>query len=150
MRRRRIVGFGQRAAGDDGVGLEVVEELRRRGVGAEVELYSLSSAFELVELLEPESRVVVVDAVLSPPAGRVLLLKPAALEREATQVSSHGFGVAKALELAAALHAGPIAEVWVVGVTIERPEGYRVGLSPEVAAQVSFAAERALELVKRG
>src|SRR5512134_886766 len=96
--------MGQRAAGDDGVGHAVVEELRRRGVSGQAELLSLSDAMELVTLLEQNRPMVVVDAVLSAPSGRVMALDPDDLSLVSAQpASSHGMGVAQAIGLARAL-----------------------------------------------
>jgi hydrogenase maturation protease len=147
--RRCIVGIGQRAAGDDAVGFAVVEELRRRELAAGIELHCLSTPLELVTFLESSARVVLVDAVLGSPAGHVRTLELRALERGGAPASSHGIGVLQALELASALGEATVpTDIRVVGVTVERPQTYREGLSPPVAAAVSTAADRALELLE--
>lgn len=145
-----VVGIGQEVAGDDGVGLAVLEELGRRSLPRGTQLLRLAAPTELVALLERGRRVVLVDAVLAAPAGLVLELEPEALSQRAPQpTSSHGFSVAQAIELARALAPdGASPCVRIVAITIAPPGRYRVGLSPEVADAVPEAAARVLALLE--
>ena len=60
--RARVIGLGQAAAGDDGVGLAVLDALRARGVPADVELVR---ATEDVALGDEELRLRCEQAVRS-------------------------------------------------------------------------------------
>lgn len=148
--RARVIGLGQAAAGDDGVGAAVVAELGRRELPAGTELCRLSDPSALVAWLETDGLVILVDAVLEAPAGRVLELTPDDLAACAPgRVSSHGIGVSQAIELAGVLHdvAGS-PTIRIVAVTIDRPTHYRHGLSAEVAAAVPVAVERVRVLLE--
>ena len=147
--RARVIGLGQAAAGDDGVGLAVLDALRARGVPADVELVRAAEDATLVSLLETRAPVVLVDAVLGTPAGEVLELSPADLARRgARAVSTHGLGVSDAVDLARTLAPDTVSpSVRVIAVTIERPAGYAQSLSAAVAAAVPRAVERVLGLV---
>lgn len=146
--RTRVVGIGQRAAGDDGVGIAVIEELRRHRLPEGTALVHLADPMGLVSLLESEERVVLVDAVVASPSGVVVELGPEELSNQASQpASSHGLGAAQAIELARALSLRATQDLRVVAITIGRPDRYRVGLSPEVAAAVPKAADHVLELL---
>jgi hydrogenase maturation protease len=146
--RTRVVGLGQKVAGDDGVGIAVLDELRRRRVPEGTELLHLTDPMDLVALLEQDKRVLLVDAVLASPPGVVVELGPEELSSKASQpASSHGLGAAQAIELARALSPGAGASLRVVAVTIGRPDRYGVGLTPEVAAAVRKAADHVLELL---
>jgi hydrogenase maturation protease len=144
-----VVGVGQRAAGDDGVGLAVLDEIERRVRPGSVELVRLADPVDLLDVLASRERVVLVDAILGSPAGTVVDLDPAEISRSAVQPgSSHGLGVGRAVELARALiPSGAGASLRVVAITIERPSRYVVALSPPVAAAVPRAADRILHLV---
>jgi hydrogenase maturation protease len=150
-RRGRIVGLGQRAAGDDGVGIAVLDWLRERGVAPAVELAEAWEASGLGALLESPGPVVLVDAVLAPAPGRILELTPAQLDdSRRTPVSSHGIGVAEAIALARLLAPDRLSPALrIVGVTIARPRHHTSRLSPAVAGAVPRAAARALALVGR-
>jgi hydrogenase maturation protease len=151
MSGARVIGLGQRTAGDDGVGLAVLEALARRGVPAGVELVQAAEESALVDLVETPLPVVLVDAVLGTPAGEVVTLAPEELESHRRgPVSTHGLGVPRALALARAVAGARVAPaIHVVGITIARAEPYGPGLSPAVAAAVPRAAERVLALVER-
>ena len=148
MKGARIIGVGQPLAGDDGVGLAVVEHLRARGVPAGVELCLASEAAALVELCAHDGPVVIVDALLAPPPGRVCEVDGAALEDAGfSPLSSHGVGLREAIELARALAPGRFTpRLALVGVTIAwaRPGARRLSIS--VAAAVPRAATLALTL----
>lgn len=149
----RIIALGQAAAGDDGAGLAVLDELRRRGLGdsPDVELIGARDATALVELLDAPGEVVIVDAALGPPAGTVLELGDGDLaERGVDPVSTHGMRLSEILGLARALSSaapGASPSIRVVAIAIERPAALREGLSPEVAAAVTRAADVVAGLV---
>lgn len=138
-----VVGIGQPAAGDDGVGLVVARALAARGV----EVREAADASVVLALLEAGRRVVIVDAVVGGGApGAVVRLDPGALAAGPAPLSSHGLGVADAIELARTLYGEGAARVAIVGVAIERPAGAALGLSPAVAAAVEPAAALAAAL----
>ncbi|HSK04709.1 MAG TPA: hypothetical protein VK932_25840, partial [Kofleriaceae bacterium] len=71
-----VVGIGQDAAGDDGVGLAVARALAGRGL----EVRQAADASVVLALLEAGRRVVIVDAVIGGGApGAVVRLDPGAL-----------------------------------------------------------------------
>lgn len=146
----RVVGLGQRAAADDGVGLAVIDALRARGVPDGVELHACAEASALVELLRTRAPVVLVDAVVGAGApGEVVALDPDRIDaRGPTPLSTHGMGVVEALAIARALYPAEVSpRVSVVGVAIEPPGRYSPELSPAVARAVPRAAARALSLL---
>ena len=75
--RARIIALGQAAAGDDGVGLAVLERLRAEGVPPDVELVRAPEDFALVHLLETRAADVtgdqIADLILAESDGRLLV-----------------------------------------------------------------------------
>ena len=143
----RVIGLGQRAAGDDGVGLAVLERLR--GVVAEgVELVELAEPCALVPVLAGALPAVIVDAVVADRAvpGEILELDSDAVPVHARSTSTHGIGLAQALALARALAAPGAAmpAVRIVGVAIAVPAVPAIGLSPAIARAVEPAVEAVL------
>jgi hydrogenase maturation protease len=147
--RARIVGLGQAAAGDDGVGLAVIEWLQAHGVPEGVELLRAREDSALIDLLDTDVPVIVVDAVLHEPAGEVLDLMPGELAaRTLLPLSTHGMGVPEAIELTRLVATRSIApSIRIVAVSIARPRRYRQHLSAPVAAAVSRAGQRVLAMV---
>jgi hydrogenase maturation protease len=80
------------------------------------------------------------------------MLEPEALEqRGLSTMSTHGLGVAQAVALARLLSPAAVSpSIHLIGVSISRPERFRQGLSPEVAAAVPLAAELALKALTPG
>jgi hydrogenase maturation protease len=146
----RVIALGQAAAGDDGVGFAIVDELRRRGVPGGVELMRAAEATALIPLLDTPALVVLVDAAEADPPGEVLVVAPDDLaSMQVHCVSTHGVGVADVIALARQLSPDHVSRsIRIVAVTIARPDRLRVGLSAPVAAAVGRAADTVLELVK--
>ncbi len=142
MTRARVIGLGQRAAGDDGVGLVVLERLRSL-VPHDVDLVAVAEACSAISLLATPVPVVIVDAVVTDRgvAGEVLDLDSDALRRHARGVSTHGVSLARALDLARWL-AEPeriVPTTRIIGVTIAVPHAPAIGLSEVVEAAVPCA-----------
>jgi hydrogenase maturation protease len=146
--RARVIGLGQRAAGDDAVGLAVLEELQRRDIPPSVELLRANDATDLVWLLETSATVVLVDAAVGTKPGQVVTLGVADLACQQVQpVSSHGVGLPEVIELARLLSPERVGtSIRIVAITIDRPDGFRSNLSPSVAAAIPHAADCVLEL----
>lgn len=137
----RVLGIGQPAAGDDGVGLVVLEKLRRQHLPDAIELGTVAEPSGLLSLLEAADHVVLVDAVLGGTPGEVLQLDAASLAgANVVPLSTHGVGVAQALALARVLAPGSMPDrIDIVGICIEPPTVGQIGLSDAVAAAVPRA-----------
>lgn len=140
-----VVGLGQDAAGDDGVGLAVARALAAAGGEAR----ACADASIVVGLLAEGRRVVIVDAVVGGgPVGAIVELAADALATAgAAPLSSHGLGVAEAIDVARTLLGDEVARaVAIVGVVIAPPARGALGLSAAVAAAVAPAAALAAAL----
>jgi hydrogenase maturation protease len=135
----RIIGCGNLHRMDDAAGVHVAERLRKLGIPAEIQS---GSAFELIESWYKDEDVILVDAVITgSPIGTVHLWKGKPLKvPNNPQVSSHGFGVAEAINLARILQLLP-KTLSVYGI-----EGKEFGIgetvSPEVLASVEQVAHQ--------
>ncbi len=139
----RVVGVGQRYAGDDGVGRAVAEELCASGIPAK----AVDDGAGLLNILMGQpSHVLVVDAVVGGgDPGTVHVLRRDAFDATFRPVSSHGVGVLDAIDLA--LRFKPALEVTIIGISIDPPTSIGEGLSPEAAASVTEAARRVRALL---
>jgi hydrogenase maturation protease len=146
----RVIGIGQRAAADDGVGPAVIDVLREAGAGEGVELCEVAEPSALLPLLEGARRVILVDAALGGGApGTVHVLAPEALAAgDIAPISTHGMTVGQALGLARVLSPEDVCpDISIVAISVERPACLAYGLSPEVKAAVPRAAEAVRGLV---
>ncbi len=144
--RRLIVGIGNPDRGDDAVGCEVVRRLRgRTPEGVEV-LHQSGEATRLLSVLQEAEVAILVDAALSGGAPGTVHRFDAgarALPSGLAEVSSHGFGLAQAIELARVLDAMPRRCV----VYAIEGRGFEAGapLSPEAARAAAAVAERIID-----
>lgn len=104
--RTAVIGIGNPDRGDDGAGPALLERLRGQ-VGRDVALIAHGGeAAALIELLQGATRAYLIDACRSgsPPGTlRRIDAHACALPRDARESSTHGLGLAQALELARAL-----------------------------------------------
>lgn len=143
----RIVGVGS-PRGDDAAAWAVIERLRERlGQVPGIELVALDRpGVGILEWLVGAERVILIDAMRGggPPGTFLRFSSAQFIDQAGRDVSSHGFGLAHALQLARTLgQEGPEPEIY--GIELERLEGER--LSPRVAAAVGSLAAYLVEEV---
>ena len=133
-----IIGCGNRQRSDDGAGILVAERLRELGIEADTRI---GEAADLIEAWKGADDVIIVDAVVTgAPVGTVQAWDDRQpLASVSTTASTHGLGVAEAIELAHVLNRLP-ARLRVYGL-----EGRRF----EPGAEISFEVQRAIEEVVR-
>ncbi|MGH1478629.1 MAG: hydrogenase maturation protease [Geminicoccales bacterium] len=144
--RLLIIGVGNPDRGDDGAGRAVIRALRAR-IGARADndtptlIEQSGESTLLIEAMQGFSNVVIIDAAdfgAMPGSHRRFDVGEAALPSNLTGMSSHGFGVPQAIELARAL--GTLPERCTVyaiqAVSFEAGEP----LSPAVATATDIVA----------
>jgi hydrogenase maturation protease len=145
-----VLGMGNPILSDDGVGLLVADRLRESPLPDSVEVVqSEVGGLRLLELVRGFTRVIIIDALMSPAeSGR----RPGEVHRyEAKDFkgghrygSAHSIGLDTALEIGHKLGYDMPAEVTVFAIEAEDVETFGEELSPPVAA----AAERVFALVR--
>jgi hydrogenase maturation protease len=141
----RVIGVGNTARGDDGVGPAVAAAVSASAPGVDVTV-STADPSRLIERWGSAETVVLIDAMVGDP-GRIAMFDatdeplPAGFD----SISSHGFGVPAAVELARSLGRLPNHLV-VIGVAGGDFEG--AGLSPIVADAVEDAVQAVMEVLE--
>jgi hydrogenase maturation protease len=148
--RALVIGLGQPAGGDDGVGIAVIVRLRAEGEVEDVAFETATDASALVERLQENVPVVVVDAVVGGGSvGDVLVVAPERLDGDARPLSTHGLSVAQAIALARAVAPESVSSmIRIVGVVIAPPERGSTSLSSEVAAAIPAAVTTVRTLLR--
>jgi hydrogenase maturation protease len=133
--RRVVIGVGNPVRGDDAVGTEVVRRLPS-SIGA---VPSSGDPSGIIAEMADAEEAIIVDAIRSGrPAGTVIVTDVRRHPIAVTKVpSTHGMGLADALELARILGTLP-RRVWLVGVEVG---SLSVGaaLTPEAEAGIGRA-----------
>ena len=148
--RGRIIGIGQDAAGDDGIGIAVARRLSKMDLPDGVEVVERAEPSAIIaQIIDGAERVVLVDAIVDGgAAGRVVQVDPSRADASNKRpLSTHGVGLLEAIELARTLNEDAMPQrIAIVGITIEQPTRHAVELSAPVAEAVLPAAELALRL----
>lgn len=146
----RIIGIGQPAAGDDGVGIAVAQALRNTDLPAGVEIHEIDDPVWLIKHLDRARRVILIDAVIGANRpGDIQCFTPGDLTtRTVTPLSSHGMGVVEAIGLIHTLEPAVLKnDIRIIGISIRPPPHCASGMTPPVAAAVPRAVNLVLDLV---
>ena len=102
-----ILGFGNPVRADDGVGIYVIEELKKRlGEKEDISLFDMgTSAFEVLFKLEGHERIILIDAVINSgePVGTIYKVPASEVEAQIEEdplVFLHGLKWNQALSYA--------------------------------------------------
>ena len=140
-----VIGIGHPDRGDDAVGRVVAARLRGRVPDAVTVIEEDGEATRLIDQLGRTERAILIDATLSGAAIGTIHRFDAVrdpLPEGVSGMSTHGFGLAEAIELARVL--GSLPRQCVVYAIEARSFELGRALSPEVAAAVDAVAERVL------
>lgn len=135
----KIIGCGNPDRGDDQAGLLVSERLRAQGLQAET--YT-GDPLALLERWRSDDHVILVDAMLTGAAAGTVRVWDHRLPgvSEGLALSSHGFDIAKAIELANTLGRLP-ATLRIYGIEGQRFER-GIDISPEVERAIAAVARQ--------
>lgn len=146
--RPLVIGVGNRDRGDDGVGPLVADAVRARCDGRVLVHVAEGDLSDLPMRWEPDQDVVVIDATVSGRSpGEVSVVDALidGLQIEGGLLSSHGIGLAEAVELGRILGRLPRSLV-IFGVEAKRFEHFEP-VADEVAGAVPGLVERIVALI---
>jgi len=140
-----IIGCGNRQRSDDIAGILVVEKLQKLGIETSI---CSGQALDLIQAWTGADDVIVVDVVVTgAPVGTVRTWDAghALSSGESAPASTHGLGIAEAIELARVLGRLP-ARLQVYGIEGHRFE-YGTENSPELAYGIEEVVDRIVGLI---
>ncbi len=138
----RVIGIGQPAAGDDGVGITVTQALRNTNLPDHVDIVTLGDPVDLIEQLSGAKRVILVDAVIGDqtPGSIVSLTVDDLADNGYTSISSHGISIIQAIHMARALTPEDVAaEIQILAIFIDIPKRDTFELSADITAAIPKA-----------
>lgn len=129
MKKRPIlvVGVGNSIQMDDGIGVHVIEEMKKNLLPENIELFDGGTAgYDLLGVIEGRKKIIVIDAVKGQhPPGTLYKFSPDDIPAENNYDSLHQLGIIEALKLAGLQNKAPDQTV-IIGV---EPEKIDWGLS---------------------
>lgn len=143
-RQPLIICCGNADRGDDAAGPICADRLEAAGISTRC---LSADAFSLLDLIRGKSHVILIDAVVTgqAPPGAIHHWEgpPPGIVRQGPGASTHGFGLAEALQLAARLKALP-ERLSVFGIEAARFE-WGEPLSPEVEAAIPALVQSVMD-----
>ncbi|MCP5196231.1 MAG: hydrogenase maturation protease [Gammaproteobacteria bacterium] len=149
---RRILCFGNRLHGDDGIGPCIAEALHQRNLPEDIAVTNLETdGLALPILLADCQEAVLVDAWRGEgPTGQVVVRTiEEILTREANASVSHGLNLGFALQ-STQTELGKLPPIRLVTVTVAEIAMFRIGLSPAVAQATPHAVREITRLLGLG
>ena len=144
-----VLGLGNTILGDDGIGIYVAREIRRRWEGRpSVEVVEASlGGMVLLDLITGFDKVIVIDAIMTEdalPAGFLYDLSLDDLGEIVQPYASHALDLKTTIELGKRLGYVMPSSVRIYAIKIEENTFFREELTPPVAEVVAPLAERVI------
>ena len=153
MPRTLVLGLGNDILGDDGIGLRIVEELKRRPGLAELEFETATTAgLALLDILQGYERAYIVDSAATrrQRPGYLHRIPACSVAELPLNLSSHYAGLPDVLALAKVLNVELPHSIEVLGVEVEDPYTIRLGLSPQLEAELPTLVDQVEQLLLEG
>jgi hydrogenase maturation protease len=149
FRKTLLLGLGNTILGDDGIGIRIVREIRKKWAGRpEVELVEASLAgMVLLDVIAGFDTVIVVDAIMTDdanPAGFVYELTLDDLGELVLPYASHALDLKTTMELGRRLGYKMPETVHIYAVKIEENTVFTEDLTPPVEGALTVVAERVI------
>ncbi len=141
-----ILGVGNLLMNDEGVGIQVVQELEKEKItGADI-MDGGTGGFHLLGFIQSYKTIIFVDAALDNfPAGTVRVLHPKFAKDFPKQLSAHEIGLKDLIDSTFML--GNMPEFYLVAISVKDFQDMGMDLSPEVTAAIPEATAKIRELV---
>jgi hydrogenase maturation protease len=144
-----LLGLGNTILGDDGIGIRIVREIRKKWAGRpQVELVEASLAgMVLLDVIAGFDTVIVVDAIMTDdanPAGFVYELTLDDLGGLVLPYASHALDLKTTMELGRRLGYKMPETVHIYAVKIEENTVFTEDLTPPVEEALTVVAERVI------
>jgi hydrogenase maturation protease len=143
MKKIKIIGLGNPYRGDDGVGLAVIEELKKMSLPDDVELIdSGADDLGIFEHMKTCSHLIIVDAISAgKEPGTVMEFTAERLNgiRNTRNLDIHSFGLAGAIELAKKMRVQ--GKITIIGVEPEITN-HKEGLSDLVRSKIPLLVSK--------
>ena len=142
-----VIGVGNLLLRDDGVGIHVVNMLKKRSPEVDVLDAALGSV-ELLEEMRGYDRVVIVDAIITgAEPGTVFMVNLHQQEEPPVITSSHGIDIFTTLRLGEELYRDMPSERIIIGIEAEDITSYSEECTPRVAQAVKKVVGIILDLL---
>jgi hydrogenase maturation protease len=141
-----IIGLGNPLRGDDGIGIVIVDELKKLVINKNIELVDAGEGgFNLLHHLQRFNRVLIIDAVVfGGRFGETKLFTINDIAFDNICLYSHEINICKIVDILRLI--GDVPDIFIFGIQPKEID-YNKGLSKEL--NVKKITEEALEIINR-
>jgi len=145
MKKIKVIGCGSLLMGDDAAGCIVARKLQKMDLPGNVEVLEAGTpGLNLLNLMEPGERVIIVDAVYtgSEPGTIEIFLEDQIPRPEKMPFSAHQIAIPEAITLGRAVEPERMPdsiEIW--GIEVKMPVEFRFKISPPIEKAVVKVVE---------
>jgi hydrogenase maturation protease len=144
----RVIGIGHALGGDDYIGIKVVEEISEELSIDGVEFITTNDPSRIISLSEDSEKLIIVDAVIADKPGKVFIVDPDSYPKYLKTISSHGFEVPFAIDVARKMGFLDGKKIVVVGISIENIEMFGDKISKKVLKAIPEAKRKIIDLIR--
>jgi hydrogenase maturation protease len=144
----RVIGIGHALGGDDYIGIKVVEEISEELSIDGVEFITTNDPSRIISLSEDSEKLIIVDAVIADKPGKVFIVDPDSYPKYLKAISSHGFEVPFAINVARKMGFLDGKKIVVVGISIENIEMFGDKISKKVLKAIPEAKRKIIDLIR--
>lgn len=148
----KIIGCGNPLAADDGVGVRIIEELKKINLPHKVQIIEAGNdPFQLLEFIKGKEKVILVDAVKGGGVpGSIYRILPEDIKHSSNKsLSLHEVNISDVLELGKSIYPEEMPDdLVIIGIEAESTDDFSVGLSKPVENAVLLAVNKILAELK--
>ncbi len=144
-----ILGVGNVLMGDEGVGVQAINELSKVDLPQNVELLDGGTGgFHLLSYFEDYPIIILIDAALDGlPAGHVGVIEPKFASDFPKSLSAHDIGLKDLLESAQLLNSFP--KIYLITISVNQIQNMKMELSEEVSGAIPTVLEEVKKIVEK-
>jgi hydrogenase maturation protease len=146
-----IVGIGNPYVSDDGIGLRVLRELRKRIKDPRISFIELPTcSIDVLEYLKGFQEALIIDAAKTglAPVGSLQRVYLHEASSGSCNLSMHTLGLQSALDFGSALGLPLPDTIDILAVEVADTETFHEGCTPEVEASIPGVVERTIDFLK--
>jgi hydrogenase maturation protease len=148
-----ILGLGNPILGDDGIGLRVIEELKKKLDEQEITIEGASLAgLDLLEMLSGYDRVIIIDAIQTRDGtpGQIYRLEPEAFQATCHASTPHDVNFATALKLGQRLGIALPRKIDILAIEVADTSRFTEECTTEVMKAVPACISMIIEELNKG
>jgi len=144
-----VLGVGNVLMGDEGVGVQSINELQKIDLPNYVELLDGGTGgFHLLSYFESFSKIILIDASLDgKPVGMVSVIEPKFASDFPKSLSAHDIGLKDLLESAQLLNSFP--KIYLVTVSVYPIQDMKMGLSKDVSDAIPHVIHEVKNIIEK-